>query len=122
MAEYPAKPGAPNWELRVRSGEVNVECRLTSFLYTLMRDHLPPGTVEELVRGSNDPDVAYTNGWLAKYAEDLAKRLKGTDAGSTKTFELCIDHSCGQCDDCDDYMEACASNTDHFCIHKKTKQ
>jgi hypothetical protein len=42
-----------------------------------MRDHLPTGTVEEIVRASEqESEVIYTNGWLAQYAEDLANRLK----------------------------------------------
>jgi hypothetical protein len=76
MAEYKITPGQPNSELRLRSGEININDRLTSFLYELMRDHLPLGVVEKLVCDSMESDVAYTNGWLAKYAEDLAKRLK----------------------------------------------
>jgi hypothetical protein len=76
MAEYKITPGEHNSDLRVRSGEVNVNDRLTSFLYELIRDHLPASVVEKLVRDSQDPDVAYTNGWLAQYAEDLSKRLK----------------------------------------------
>ena len=64
--------------LRERSGSVKIKInsKLVSFLYELMRDHLPPGKVEELVRASQDPDCIYTNGWLAKYAQDLANRLK----------------------------------------------
>lgn len=62
--------------LRIRSGEVNIHSKLTSFLYDLIRDHLPAGTVESLVREAQEPDVQYTNGWLAKYAEDLALRLE----------------------------------------------
>lgn len=61
--------------MRNRSGNVNATSRLTSFLYDLMRDHLTPGVVEELVRDAVDPEVSYTNGWLAQYAFDLAKRL-----------------------------------------------
>lgn len=61
--------------LRERSGTVRINSKLVSFLYELMRDHVPPGVVEELVQDSFDPDVTYTNGWLATYAEDLAKRL-----------------------------------------------
>jgi hypothetical protein len=66
--------------LRIRSGEVNINDKLTSFLYELMRDHLPPGIVETLVRNSGTSEVRYTNGWLAKYAEDLSKRLKKEEA------------------------------------------
>lgn len=63
--------------LRKRSGDVQINSRLVSFLYDLMRDHLPPGTVEELVQNAEDePSIVYTNGWLAKYAEDLSNRLK----------------------------------------------
>lgn len=62
--------------LRERSGTVSINSKLVSFLYELMRDHLPPGKIEELVRASQEPDVTYTNGWLAKYAQDLANRLK----------------------------------------------
>lgn len=76
MAEYKITLGEANSELRIRSGEVNINDRLTSFLYELMRDHLPLGVVEKLVRDSLEPDAAYTNGWLAKYAKDLADRLR----------------------------------------------
>lgn len=63
--------------LRSRSGEVKINSKLVSFLYELMRDHLPAGTVEAIVQASEDEsDILYTNGWLAKYAEDLANRLK----------------------------------------------
>jgi hypothetical protein len=62
--------------LKKRSGEVQIDSKLVSFLYELMRDHLPSGVVEKLVMEStyNIP-TQYTNGWLAKYAEDLANRL-----------------------------------------------
>ena len=65
-----------NQKLRIRSGEVNIDSKLTSFLYELMRDHLPPGEVETLVKNSEtESQCQYTNGWLALYANDLAKRL-----------------------------------------------
>lgn len=66
-----------NEELRERSGNVCLEGRLTSFLYELMRDHVPLGVVADLARGAEveDGPVLYSNGWLARYAEDLAKRL-----------------------------------------------
>lgn len=66
-----------NAKLRVSSGSVQINSKLVSFLYELMRDHLPPGVVEEIVRASDsEPNVVYTNGWLAQYAEHLANRLK----------------------------------------------
>lgn|SRR5690606_32968157 len=50
---------------------------LVSFLYELMRDHLPCGTVEKLVNDENpnNIDIEFSNGYLARYAEDLANRL-----------------------------------------------
>lgn len=65
-----------NNQLRERSGNIDLNSRLISFLYELMRDHVPAGTVEKMVRNSEDPDTQYCNGWLAKYAEDVANRLK----------------------------------------------
>jgi hypothetical protein len=63
-------------ELRERSGHVAIHDKLVSFLYELMRDHVPPGIIEAITNASEEIDVLYTNGWLAKYAEDVAKRLK----------------------------------------------
>jgi len=51
-------------------------CRLTAFLYDLMRDHVPCGVVERLVRDSQLAQGAnmyrLTNGHLGRYAEELA--------------------------------------------------
>jgi hypothetical protein len=63
-------------DLRLRSGDVETSDKLVSFLYDLMRDHLPPGTVERLVLDAQTTPVKFTNGWLAEYAKDLATRLK----------------------------------------------
>jgi hypothetical protein len=53
---------------------------LEAFLYLLMRDHLPVGEVEKLVQSCEDTGEdnkgPLSNGWLAKYAEDLARRLR----------------------------------------------
>lgn len=68
-------------EIRKASGDVYSEKdhRLVSFLYELMRDKLPPGEVEHImlntVVGSPDTEVRFTNGWLAKYAMNIADRL-----------------------------------------------
>lgn len=62
--------------LREASGHIERDSKLISFLYELMRDHLPPGVVEKLVQDSQVSECLYTNGWLALYAEDLANRLK----------------------------------------------
>lgn len=64
-----------NDNLRVASGTVAYDDRLTSFLYELMRDHLPAGAVEALVREAEKVTVTYSNGWLAEYAHYLAGRL-----------------------------------------------
>jgi hypothetical protein len=77
-----SKPHPSNADLRLRSGSVQIPGKLVDFLYTLMRDHIPPGDVERLVceavdnyeRSPQEPNL-YSNGWLARYAEDLAKRL-----------------------------------------------
>jgi hypothetical protein len=66
---------AENDALRARTGDVELPDKLTSFLYDLLRDHLPAGTVESLVRGAQTTPIRYCNGHLARYAEDVAKRL-----------------------------------------------
>tara|TARA_Y100000310_G_C20289137_1_gene626358 strand:- start:54 stop:284 length:231 start_codon:yes stop_codon:yes gene_type:complete len=56
---------------------------LVCFLYFLMRDHVPIGTVGELMREVNNMrsnefinKAYFSNGWLAKYAKFVAKDLK----------------------------------------------
>lgn len=67
--------------LRHRSSSVTIDNdRLVEFLYILMRDHVPLGTVEgiiidHVVGGEN----RYTNGWLANYARDVSLRLRMRD-------------------------------------------
>ncbi len=72
-------------ELRDASGKIESNNPIVEFLYELMRDHLPVGIVEELVlnieKHREDDNVddnytLYTNGFLAKYALNLAERLK----------------------------------------------
>lgn len=44
-----------------------------------MRDHMPLGVVEKIVNDHVVGDARksqYTNGYLAKYAQDLAQRIK----------------------------------------------
>lgn len=70
-----------NLRIREASGRVNINSKLVAFLYLLGRDGLPLGVIEELFRkninkdGEFDPDSQYSNGWLARWAEDLAERL-----------------------------------------------
>jgi hypothetical protein len=66
--------------IRERSGQIDSGDPLVSFLYVLMRDHLPTGVVAELVTScellGDDHQAQLSNGWLAEYAKDLAKRLQ----------------------------------------------
>lgn len=69
-------------QLREKSGKVISKDPLVSFLYELMRDHLPAGTVETLINGTLWPgseEVLFTNGFLARYAENLAEILRSKD-------------------------------------------
>lgn len=66
-----------NNQIRDDSNCIIINDKLVSFLYEIIRDHLPPGKVEEIVKNSEfEGDTKYSNGWLAKYAEYLAKRLR----------------------------------------------
>jgi len=65
--------------LRDASGNVISSDPWVNFLYLLMRDHITAGVVEKLIQEAvTKPgmDCAYTNGWLAKYAENLVERVK----------------------------------------------
>lgn len=65
-------------EMRKISGEINSSKKLTCFLYLLMRDKVPCGKVEavmEEVEMHPGMETKFTNGWLAKYAENLTERL-----------------------------------------------
>ena len=62
--------------LKKRSGDVVLHSKLVSFLYELMRDEVTPGKVERILMNCRDPDVTYSNGWLARYAKDVATRLR----------------------------------------------
>ena len=67
-------------ELREESGAVTYSDPLTAFLYDLMRDHLPAGVVEKMIRENvdNEQECIFTNGWLAKYAHNLAERINNS--------------------------------------------
>lgn len=71
-------PSTEDDKLRTRSNSTYVAANpLVAFLYELMRDHLPAGDVEALVRASPPgQSFTFTNGWLAAYAVDLAERLR----------------------------------------------
>lgn len=66
-----------NDKMREKSGFIKSEDKLVSFIYELMRDHLPVGTVGALVKNANiNDETLYSNGWLAEYAKYLAEILK----------------------------------------------
>lgn len=65
--------------MRERSGAVDSEDPLVSFLYILLRDHLPSGVIEGIMLEHvqyGQSDSHFTNGWLANYCKDLAERLR----------------------------------------------
>ena len=59
-------------EMRLESGSVNSDDIMVSFMYILMRDHLPPGIIENIiVNHCFTKETEFTNGWLAQYAKIL---------------------------------------------------
>ena len=68
-----------NENLRFESGNFNSDDPLVGFLYLLMRDHILCGDIESIMKvieGSKSNSVEYTNGYLAKYAENISNRLR----------------------------------------------
>lgn len=52
------------------------DSKVTAFLYFLLRDKVPAGDVECIMREIERSDsYEFTNGWLAQYAAYLDKRL-----------------------------------------------
>lgn len=65
--------------LRIESGQVNDIDPLVSLFYDLLRDHVHPGDLEGLVQAierSRGQTVQFTNGFLARYAQNLVERLR----------------------------------------------
>ena len=71
-----------NEALRRESGEVDSADPYVDFLYTLMRDEIPPGRLEAIVtemeEHAESGNTEFTNGWLARYAKNLSKRILDT--------------------------------------------
>lgn len=66
-----------NERLKKASGDVTSTDPMVAFFYTLLRDHLSPGEVEQLVRDNIDLGEAhFSNGWLAAYAKYCVERLR----------------------------------------------
>ena len=70
-----------NEKMRNMSGNVRSADKMVIFLYTLMRDEIPSGKIEEIIQEIDDMqgEVLFTNGWLAKYAINIAGRLKSEE-------------------------------------------
>ncbi len=60
------------------SGEVQTSDPLVVFFYLLLRDELSSGRLERLYREAVDAEgpTSLTNGWVAQYAKDVARRLR----------------------------------------------
>jgi hypothetical protein len=76
----------PNDRLRTRSGKVRSSDPLVSVLYTLVRDHIQPGTLEKVIQEEETirethHTMQYSNGYLARYCEDVAARIYGLKGG-----------------------------------------
>lgn len=69
--------GTPNDPIRIRSGSVTSDDPLVSFFYVLIRDHVTPGIIEEVIKRArvDGGENEFSNGWLATYAKDIASRL-----------------------------------------------
>lgn len=65
--------------MRLRSGGVDSTDPLVAFLYVLMRDYVVPGSIEEIMLSkmprTPEETVHYSNGYLARYAMDIAERI-----------------------------------------------
>lgn len=68
----------------LESGEYQTANPLVAFLYQLMRDEVTPGAVEKIMDGQRAGPYCLTNGWLARHAEDIAKRLAFSWEGECK--------------------------------------
>lgn len=71
---------SPAEQMRVRSGSVDSNDRLVTFLYMLARSEVPVGTVESLIEQLKEHEAGteyqFCNGYLAEWAEDAAARLQ----------------------------------------------
>ena len=65
-----------NNEVREASGQVTLRDAFASFLYVVMRDGCPTGVVEEALSQTTKKPVLYSNGWLARYCENVSERLR----------------------------------------------
>ena len=72
----PNFPNATENTLYQDSGKVCSNDPVVSLLYDLLRDHIQPGDMENLVHNTSSQMTYYSNGWLAQYAINIRDRLK----------------------------------------------
>lgn len=67
-----------NQEMRNASGHVKSSDKVVMLMYYLLRDHITSSKLESIVDELEkmENEALFTNGWLAKYAENLASRLE----------------------------------------------
>lgn len=65
--------------MREKSGNISSDSKLVKFIYILARDYLTTGQIEMLIEehvSNHYKETYYTNGWLAEWSKDVAKRLQ----------------------------------------------
>jgi len=67
-------------QMMVRSGNVHDPRPLVAFLYFLARDGMPVGDIEGILIRLSElerdfGEYGFTNGWIARWAQDAAERL-----------------------------------------------
>jgi hypothetical protein len=68
--------------MREKSGKVDSDDVLVVFLYTLARDEVTTGVIDDLIDNHSISHKAFfSNGWLAGWAKDAAARLRGESDG-----------------------------------------
>lgn len=69
-------------QLKKASGSVKASSGLSVFMYVLVKNYLTPSKVEELMdqvrKHMKAESITFTNGWLGKYAENLATEIIGS--------------------------------------------
>ena len=81
-----SKDPNPNLGPVERSGRFTTNSNLVAFVYELLRDHVLPGDMQKIVDDSDvhpnremtydtGPTWQLSNGWLARYARDIVRRL-----------------------------------------------
>lgn len=75
---YDAIEDPDNRRMRTASGAVDDARPLVALLYELARDDLPVGVFEDKIDrlvNRQGLEFQFTNGWLARWAQDAADRL-----------------------------------------------